>query len=143
MLTAEELRLRTRKPKSRLLVLVLVLVLLLAAIFGARPASHQIKAWQARRHAQKAFAHIAKEEWNEARTKAIAAYQLWPGEPEALRAVARFLSRVRQPDALEFWKRLREKKPLTREDLRDEATIALVAGEMERAGAVIKELLAQ
>ena len=143
MLTAEELRLRTRKRKRLVVVLALVVVLVLAAIFGARPASHQIKAWQARRLAQKAFDHISKEEWNEARTEAVAAYQLWPAEPEALRAVARFLSRVRQADALEFWRKLREKEPLTREDLRDEATIALVAGEGDRAAAVVRELLAE
>src|SRR5205085_6159284 len=125
------------------LVLVLVLVLVRAGIFGGRPLSHQIKAWQARRHADKAFALIEKEQWNDARGEAVGALQLSPDEPEALRAVARFLSRTRQPDALEFWRRLRDKHDLTRTDLRDEATIALVAGEMGRADQALQELLAE
>ena len=83
-------------------------------IFGGRPALHAIKAWQARRHADKAFAFIEKEQWNEARKEATAAYQLWPAEPEAIRAVARFLSRIRQTAALEFWDRLEKDGRLTR-----------------------------
>lgn len=116
------------------LVVVLVLVL-------GRPARHAVKAWQARRHAEKAFALIGAEDWSDATKEARAAYQLRATEPEAIRAVARLLSRTRQPDALGFWKVLREKQPLTREDLRDEAGIALVAGENGIAGRAVEELL--
>ena len=98
----------------------LVLVLVLLLVLG-RPASHAIKRWQARRHAEKAFHFIDEENWNEAQKEATAAYQLAPNEPEATRAVARFLSRVRQPQALEFWDRLAKEESLTRDDLRDEA----------------------
>ena len=90
MLTAEELRLR--KQKQRRLVLVLGLV----GFFAARPTRSAIKGWQARRHAVKAFAFMAEEKWQDARNEAVAAYQLRPTEPQALRAVARFLSRTRQ-----------------------------------------------
>jgi hypothetical protein len=141
MLTAEELRLQRRKRKRLFLALALVLALLLGAAFGGRPAMHAIKAWQARRHADKAFAFLEKEQWNEARKEATAAYQLWPDEPEAIRAVARFLSRTRQPAALEFWDRLEKDGRLTRADLTDEASIALLAGDDTRAKRAITALL--
>src|SRR5262245_47887623 len=102
-----------------------VLVLLLVFVL-ARPARHAIKAWQARRHAGKAFSLIETEKWNLASAEARAGYQLWPSEPAAIRAVARLLSRTRQSEALGFWRALREKDALTRQDLRDEAAIALV-----------------
>jgi hypothetical protein len=142
LLTAEELRLRRQKRRRWLFgAIVLVLVLVLGA-FGARPASHAIKAWQARRHARQAFEFITEEKWNEAQKEATAAYQLAPNEPEATRAVARFLSRVRQPQALEFWERLATQQPLTRDDLRDEAAVALALGETGRAMAAISSLMA-
>src|SRR5881392_567415 len=106
MLTAEELRLRSRRRRRLVVVIMLVLVVALVAVFGGKPIVHSIKAWQARRHAREAFALIDKEQWNDARKEATAAFQLWPNEPQALRAVARFLSRTRQPQALEFWDRL-------------------------------------
>lgn len=141
MLTTEELRLRVRKRNRLLLVLALVLALGLGAVFGGRPITHAIKAWQARRHAQSAFALMEKEQWNDARKEATAASQLWPNEPEALRAVARFLSRTRQAQALEFWDRLEKENRLTRADLTDEASIALIAGDDTRAKRAIDALL--
>ena len=136
MLTPEELRLQTRKRRRLMLLLVIVLLLAAGVFFAARPTRDAIKGWQARRHAQKAFAMIAQQNWNDARTEAVAAYQLRSTEPEALRAVARFLSRTRQPQALEFWAQLSKEQALTREDLRDEATVAMVAGDSERADQV-------
>jgi tetratricopeptide (TPR) repeat protein len=141
MLTAEELRLQRKKRKRLLLVLVLVLALVLGAVFGGRPVMHAIKAWQARRHARSAFTLMEKEQWNEARKEATAAYQLWPEEPEAIRAVARFLSRTRQAQALEFWDRLEKQGALRREDLVDEASIALIAGDDTRAKRAVVALL--
>ena len=141
MLTTEELRLRARKRKRLLIGLALVLVLVLGGVFGGRPLMHAIKAWQARRHAQSAFAFLEKEQWNDARKEATAAYELWPDEPEAVRAVARFLSRTRQAQALEFWDRLEKAGRLTRADLTDEASIALLAGDDTRAKRAITALL--
>lgn len=142
MLTAEELRLRTQKRRRIVLALLLVLVLSVGAFFAARPTRNAIKGWQARRHASKAFTLIAAENWKEARDEAVAAYQLRPAEPQALRAVARFLSRTRQPQALEFWDQLAQREPLTLEDLRDQATVAMTSGETERANAAVEALLA-
>src|ERR1043166_4728980 len=141
LLTAEELRVRRRK-RRRWLVLAIVLVLAIAgAYFGARPARDAIKAWQARRHAQRAFALIDNEQWSDARNEAVAALQLSRNQPDAIRAVARFLTRTRQPDALEFWAELGKIDKLTPEDLRDEATIALMASEPTRAEPAVRELL--
>src|SRR5437868_2117464 len=120
LLTAEELRLKRRKRRRLILLLLGLVLLLVVGFFGARPVSHAIKAWQARRHAERAFAYIDKEQWNEARTEAVAAYQLRPNEPQALRALARLLTRTRQPDALEVWTELAKIDNLTRDDLRDE-----------------------
>ncbi|MDQ3120354.1 MAG: hypothetical protein M3Q89_12445, partial [Verrucomicrobiota bacterium] len=141
MLTAEELRLLTRKRRLIALVLVLMIVLGVGGYFAARPARDAIKGWQARRHAQKAFAFIEEERWKEAKDEALAAYQLRTTEPEALRAVARFLSRTRQPQALEFWKQLEERASLNRTDLRDQAAVALAVHESSRAEEAIGKLL--
>ena len=141
LLTAEELRLKRRR-RRRWLVLAIVIVLAIpAGYFGYRPARDQIKAWQARRHAQRAFTLIDKEQWTDARNEAVAALQLGRNEPQAIRAVAQFLTRTRQPDALEFWTELAKIDNLTRDDLRDEAAIALMASEMTRADRAVRELL--
>src|SRR4029077_4329621 len=58
-----------------------------------------------------------------------------------LRAIARFLSRTRQPDALEFWQQLEKIARLTREDRQDEAAIAIMAGETTRAETAVHALL--
>ena len=140
MLTAEELRLRRRKRRRTIFIVTLIVALGLGGVFGGRPTLHGIKAWQARRNARKAFALIEKEEWIEARKEATAAMQLWPNEPEAIRAVARFLSRTRQPQALEFWDQLARMSRLTRADLREEAAIALLTGDDARATAAIRAI---
>ena len=141
MMTAEELRLN-RVKRRRILVSVLLLLLVIATgIFAGRPGLNAIKAWQARRHADKAFALIAQEKWTDARNEAVAAYQLRATEPQALRAVARFLSRTRQAEALEFWQQLEKVAPLTREDRHDEAAIAIMAGETARAEIAVQALL--
>jgi len=141
MMTAEELRLRRLKRRTILIVSVALVLLLVAGYFGGRPGINAVKAWQARRHAANAFAYINKQNWTDARKEATAAYQLRPTEPQALRAVARFLSRTRQPDALEFWQQLEKIAPLTREDRQDEAAVAIVAGETTRAETAVHTLL--
>lgn len=142
LLTAEELRPRGQKRRRLIISAISLLLLLATLLLLARPTRHAIKAWQARRHARQAYEFIATQKWNDAQKEATAAYQLAPNEPEAIRAVARFLSRVRQPQALEFWDRLARLQPLTRDDLRDEASVALALAETERATAAISSLMA-
>ncbi len=141
MLTAEELRLRAQKRRRLLLVLLLLLLLAPGVYFAARPTRNAIKSWQARRHANKAFSFIDQGKWQEARDEAVAAYQLRQTEPQALRAVARFLSRTRQQQAFEFWDQLAQLQPLTRDDLRDEAAVALASNELGKAADAVNHLL--
>lgn len=141
MLTDRERELRKAANRRRRIIGGSVLALTLAGFFGAHPVGGLIKGWQARRHAQRAFALIDEEKWLDARNEATAAYQLRAGEPEAVRAVARFLSRTRQPQALEFWDQLSKLTPLTRTDLRDEAAVALSAGDDARAAKAIEPLV--
>lgn len=138
MLTAEERRFK-QLTRRKIIAIVIGLVLASALVLlSIRPTTSAIKTWQARRHAQKAFSYIDKENWTEAHKEATAAYELRPKDPQALRAVARFLSRTRQIEALDFWKQVAEKTPLTHQDVRDEATIAIIAGDRERAEAAVR-----
>jgi tetratricopeptide (TPR) repeat protein len=140
MMTADEIRLKKLRRKRLLIAGVALAIVLLFGLFGGRPTLNAIKSWQARRHAAKAFEYIDKENWADARKEAISAYQLQQNGPQSIRAVARFLSRTRQPDALEFWQQLENLTPLTREDRQDEATIAIALGETQRADAAVQAL---
>src|ERR1043165_9814659 len=113
MLTAEELRLRAAKRRRLAMIGGCIGGLGLLAGFGAKPAVHAIKSFQARRHAARALGFLDKEKWRDARREALAAFQLRSSEPEALRAVARYLTRTRQQQALDFWKNLRGISHLT------------------------------
>src|SRR5438128_4838914 len=141
MMTAEEIRLKRSKRRRVIIIAIAIVVVLVTGFFTARPALNAVKARQAGRHAAKAFAYIDNANWLGARKEASAAYQLRPTEPQSVRAVARFLSRTRQPDALEFWQQLEKLTPLTREDRQDEAAIAIVLGETARAESAVQALL--
>src|SRR5690242_1064502 len=54
----------------------------------ARPTSHAIKDWQARRLAREASQLVEKEDWKNANRKIQDAFQLWYNEPEVWRAEA-------------------------------------------------------
>jgi hypothetical protein len=140
-LSDEELRDRRYKRQRLTIIIGSVLILLLAGFLLARPTLNAVRAWQARRHADKAFALIDQEKWSEARTEAVTAYQLRNTEPQAIRAVARLLSRAGQADAINFWKELKSRTKLTTIDLRDEATIAVKAKEIEVAESAVHDLL--
>lgn len=140
-LTEAELEGRRRKQRRITIIAVAILVLLGLGYLSARPVLNAVRGWQARRHAQKAYALIDQEKWVDARNEAISAYQLRPSEPEAIRAVARLLSRAGQADGLKFWKELEEKSKLTRTDFRDEAELALKVREFDVANGALKELL--
>ncbi len=141
MLTAEEVRLRRQKRRRLIIAIASAITVVCVATIAARPVRNAIKGWQSRRHAEQAFALIEQMNWKAARTEAVAAYQLRPDEPQALRAIARLLSRMRQPDGLQFWHQLEEKSPLTRTDLRDEAAVALVSGETRTADLAVQRIL--
>src|SRR5438045_4959059 len=135
---------REGKRRRRRRIQMSLVALLLLGVIGflvARPVRNAIRSWQARRHAEHAFTFIDQQKWSDARDEATAAYRLQATEPEALRAVGRLLSRAGQGEALEFWKKLREIAPLTREDLRDEARVALRVNDTVRADGAARELM--
>ena len=76
----------------------------------------------------------------EARDESSAAYILGPESPQSLRAVATLLSRLGDPAALDFWRRLSMKTGLTRTDLREKAAIALKVRDEDQARQTIDEL---
>ena len=143
MLTAEELRLKRQRRRRIISSLLALLIVLLLSVVAARPTRNAIKGWQSRRHAEKAFTLIKKQDWSAARDEATAAYRLRATEPQALRAIARLLSKTRQMQALEFWDQLAKIAPLTREDLRDKAAMSLFAGDLNRAENTITQLTAR
>ncbi len=133
-----------RRRRLLLLALAVVVLLAVATYFVASPIGEAIKGWQSRRLARQAFAFVDQKQWNEAGAKARDAYLLRSTEPEAVRAVARVLSRTGQStSALEWWKTVDAGHRLTIEDRRDFAGAALVAGELTTATAQIDQLLAQ
>ena len=141
IISPEDAQLARRKRRIIVIGSVVLVLAILFGVFGRRPAGNAIKAWQARRHAQKAFDFINKEQWTDARSEAMAAYQLSPDQPEALRAVARYLTRLHSLEALDFWKELSRKTSLTRLDVRDEAMIAIIAGDIALADTAVDELI--
>jgi hypothetical protein len=141
IITPEDAQLARRKRRIIVIGSLVLVLAILFGFFGRRPAGHAIRGWQARRHAQKAFAFIDKEQWDDARSEAMAAYQLSPDQPEALRAVARYLTRLHSIEALDFWKQLSRKTSLTRVDMRDEAMIAIIAGDVALADTALDELI--
>jgi hypothetical protein len=140
IITPEDAQLARRKRRIIVIGSLALVLAILFGVFGRRPAGNAIRAWQARRHAQKAFAFIDKGQWTDARAEAMAAFQLSPSQPEALRAVARYLTRTHSIEALDFWKELSRKTSLTRLDLRDEAMIAIIAGDIALANTTVHEL---
>jgi tetratricopeptide (TPR) repeat protein len=141
LLTPEQLLDRRRKRRRSLIIALAVLLLLMIGVFAIKPARNTIRGLQARRHARQAFVFIDQQKWGLARDEATAAYQLRPDEPQAIRAVALLLSRAGQGDALTFWKSLASKTSLTREDLREEAGVALQANDAPAAEEAVQKLL--
>src|SRR5436190_675597 len=99
-LSEGELLLQRKKQRRVTIIGVAIIILIGVAYLSARPTLNAIRGWQARRHAQKAYALIDQEKWSDARTEAVAAYQLRSTEPESIRAVARLLSRAGQVEGL-------------------------------------------
>src|SRR4029077_172244 len=141
IISPEDAQLARRKRRIIVIGSVVLVLAILFGMFGRRPAGRAIRAWQAQRHAQKAFDFIDKEQWDDARSEAMAAFQLSPDQPEALRAVARYLTRLHSIEALDFWKQLSRKTSLTRPDVRDEAMIAIIAGDVALADTAMDELI--
>ena len=64
IISPEDAQLARRKRRIIVIGSLVLVLAILFGVFGRRPAGNAIRAWQARRHAQKAFAFINKEQWD-------------------------------------------------------------------------------
>jgi thioredoxin-like negative regulator of GroEL len=136
---------RRARRIRRLLFVAGILAALLIGLgwYGARPASHAIKAWHARRLLREASASIEKSNWKEASDKLQQAYQLDSDEVDVWREIARLMSRTGQPEAaLEWWGKIEGSGQLSVPDRRDYAACAITGNELARAQSQIDALLA-
>ncbi len=131
-----------RQRRRRLWLNVLTGVALLAgAGFGALPALHAVKAWQARRLAASARQHLDKDQWLDARKDITDASMIWRNEPEVLRVTALFLNRVgNYRQALTYWQQLGQVSALTAGDQRDYAAAELGLGNLDAAEARLHQV---
>ena len=60
IISPEDAQLARRKRRIIVIGSVVLVLAILFGVFGRRPAGNAIRAWQARRHAQKAFASSIK-----------------------------------------------------------------------------------
>ena len=111
------------------------------AVFGARPAIHWAKGVRARHFAAESEAFIAQGKWREAFSKAQAAYQLEPDEPDSLRAMARFYEIVSPRAALPFLRILAGLDTVTPRDLSEYAEACLQQGNLPEAQSQLGRLL--
>ena len=129
-IAAREVAAARRRTRAWWLGGTAAVALLAGTVFGARPALHVVKAWQARRLAAQARTLMDEGKWSDARQRATDAFALWRNEPEAVRAVAQFLSRVGNfRQALGFWKQLDAIGALTPADARDLSVASLETGD--------------
>jgi len=109
----------------------------------ARPVSHAIKAWQARRLAHEASEFLEKEDWKNAGRKLQDAFRVWFNEPEVWRVEARFLARIGQnQEAQRWWQRVSDSQALSIADRRDYAATALAVRDLTVAEEQVNQLLA-
>ena len=123
--------------------LIAASVLLCAlAVFSARPVYRWGKAWRARSLAAESGKFLAEKDWSGAIGKAQAAYRLAPEEPATLRAIARFYSYVRSPDAFDFWLKFLALPQATDADRKEAFRFALQFNRLDFAAELCEKLLA-
>ena len=122
----------------------LLLAFLVGGWFSIRPALHAVKAWQARRLADRSLALADAGNLREAVDQASDAYQIYKAEPEVWRALGRLLTRAGQGRlAIGWWQRVAQAGKLTVTDRRDWVAAALAADAPAQAETQLNWLLAQ
>ncbi len=131
-----------RKSYARLALVALTALLAAAcALFGARPFVHFAKGVRARHFAAQSEALAAESKWPEAFSKAQAAYQLKPDEPDALRAMAHLYEKGRPAAAIPFLRIIAGLDTATARDLREYAELCLLQGNLMEAKGQVSRLL--
>jgi tetratricopeptide (TPR) repeat protein len=137
------LELEKAKRKRRLVIVLVLLFAALAASLAAGPVYHRLKAWRARHLAAQAERLMAEKKFDPAAQKAKAAYLIWPGEPKAIRAVAKIQTLSGQPNAIQFWQLLLASGHATAADRRDYVELAIRMGSLNQAHQELVKLLGQ
>lgn len=122
---------------------LIALLLLLTGLFGARPAYRQFKQWRAQRLAAESSRLLQQNELSQAQTKAQAAILLAPGEPAALRAMARALTRATNAAALQFWAQLLQSGQASESDRQAFVEQSIKAGAAGAAAQELRKLIAE
>ena len=122
----------------------ILVVLLGGGWFAARPTFHAVKAWQARRLADRSLTAADAGQLEDAADQARDAFHIYRAEPEVWRAFGRLLSRAGQRgEALPWWQMVDHAGRLTVADRRDWVVAALTADVPAQAKAQLDWLLAQ
>lgn len=132
-----------KKRQRRLLLAGVAIPLVAGSLFAARPVYHALKGWRARQLAAQAERLMSEKKWSEAGEKAQGAFLMGPGEPKAIRAVAKLQTEAGLPGALQFWQALIDTGRATPADRRDYVGSALRAGALGQAHAELARLTAQ
>lgn len=121
--------------------ILLVLALLAGAFIGARPAYRAVKNWRARKLVTGVDALAKDRKWQEAFTKAQAAYNLAPFEPVVARSVAHLYTMLGQRQAFPFWLQVIDSGKATIEDRREILGLAMKLERFEMAEPQLQVLL--
>ncbi len=130
----------SRSVPKRVLLGVLVLAVL-CAVLGGRPFLHWIKGARSSHFAAQSETFLAEEKWQEAYSKAQAAYRLKPDEPAALRAMAHFYEKADPRAAAPFLSILCASRDATIPDEKEYAEVSLQLGDALQAYDQISKVL--
>ncbi len=135
-----------RKKKARRIAIAWAMVIVagLGFYFASAPLAVRFKGWQARRAVAQAEVFMDNDDWTRGAERVRAALDLATTEPATWHAVARLLSQSGDnSEALRWWRKFAEVRPLTTSDRRSYATSALSANELSIATDQIDQLLAE
>lgn len=128
------------KPISRWLILF-VLLLAFGLAFTFKPAYRHFKSWRARGFISEVESLAKARNWQEAFSKAQAAYNLSPLDSAVIRCVARLYTQLGQPQAIPFWEQLLRSGDATTEDRQQALQLTLTLQRMETAEWILGQLL--
>ena len=135
-----------RKKKTRQIAIAWAILIVggIALYFVWAPATVRLRGWQGRRAAGQAETLMDRDQWTQGAERVRAAFDLAATDPATWHAIARLLSQSGDNgEALRWWRKFAEVRPLTTSDRRNYATAALSANELAFAAGQIDQLLAE
>jgi tetratricopeptide (TPR) repeat protein len=128
--------------RRRTFIWLTILILLVAAIAGAKPGYHWLKARRAEHFAAQGNALFQQGKWNEAATKYRVALLLDPLGYAGLAGAARLASRANRPEALDLWEQVARLSQYSHGDRQEYAALLLKLKRFAVAKKIIERLLA-